>query len=154
MRFYKAPPPQHPIIIFLDNDEGPKKIEGQLQSKSFNSKTSLFPVGLDPKIDVRKAEFIHIIRNLYVVFTPLGAGSCETDIEYFFDNATRLDKHTNGLCFNTVANRDDKKDLSKDVFANHIVKTKKKKINFDGFKPLLDRVVKVIDHYDTIKNNP
>jgi RNA-directed DNA polymerase len=151
MRFFKAPNPQHPVIIFLDNDEGPKGIVKQLQSESFNSKTLLFPAGLDPKTDVRKAEFIHVIRNLYVVFTPLGTADSETDIEYFFDDATRLKHHSNGLCFNTVANRDKNNDLGKEAFANQIVKTQKTHINFDGFKPLLDRVVKVINHYDSIK---
>jgi RNA-directed DNA polymerase len=151
MRFFKAPNPQHPVIIFLDNDEGPEKIEKQLQSKSFNTKTTLFPAGLDPQTDARKTEFIHVLRNLYVVFTPLGTADSETDIEYFFDDATRLKQHSNGLCFNTVANRDKNNDLSKDSFANHIVKAQKKSVNFEGFKPLLDRVVKVINHYDSIK---
>jgi 5S rRNA maturation endonuclease (ribonuclease M5) len=151
MKLYEAPKPQHPVIIFLDNDEGPEKIEKQLQSKSFNTKTTLFPAGLDPKADTRKTEFIHVFRNLYVVFTPLGSADSETDIEYFFDDATRLKQHPNGLCFNTVANRDPENDLSKDAFANHIIKAQKNDVNFDGFKPLLDRVVKVINHYDSIK---
>jgi hypothetical protein len=152
MKLYEAPKPQHPVIIFLDNDEGPKEIVKQLQSKSFNGKISLFPTGLDPKTDARKAEFIHVVRNLYVIFTPLGTTTgCETDIEYFFDDTTRLKKHTNGLTFNTVANRDPKTDLSKDVFANHIVKAQKNNINFDGFKPMLERIVKVINHFDSIK---
>jgi hypothetical protein len=154
MSFYNAPKPQQPAILFLDNDVGPKNIVNLLQSKTFNTQISLFPTGLDPKLDVRKAEFIHVIRNLYVIFTPLGAADGETDIEYFFHDTTRLMKHTTGHCFNTVKNRNPKTDLGKDAFANHIVKAQKKKIDFNGFKPLLARVVKVIDHYDSIKNNP
>jgi len=153
MSFYKAPKSQHPVIIFLDNDKGPNEIVKQLQSKSFNSKTYLFPENLDPKIDVRQAEFIHVIRNLYVVFTPLGTAGCETDIEYFFDDITRLKKHSNGLFFNTIKNRNPHKDLSKDAFANYIIKANKKNIKFDRLKPLLDRIVRVVQHYDLIKDD-
>jgi hypothetical protein len=82
--------------------------------------------------------------------TPKGINNCDTDIEYFFSDADRLRQYSK-KCFNTVSKRDSEKDLSKDVFANHIVKAQKKDIKFDGFKPLLDRVVKVIEHYDSIK---
>ncbi len=149
-KLFEAHKPQHPVIIFLDNDEGPKQIENLLQSKSFHKKTTLFPNGLDPKTDVRKTDFLHVIQNLYVIFTPLGNTGEETDIEYFFDNTTRMKPHTNGKYFNTVQNRNTKTDLSKDAFATHIIKFQKKAVNFNGLKPLLDRIVKAIEHYDTI----
>ncbi|WP_201775691.1 hypothetical protein [Photobacterium angustum] len=60
-------------------------------------------------------------------------------------------KHSNGKCFNTVRNRNDNKDLSKDAFATHIVKENKKNIDFTGFKPLLNSIVEVINHYESIK---
>lgn len=148
---FKAPPPQHPVIIFLDNDKGPEKIKQLLQGKTFNEKISLFPKGLDPKTDVRKANFIHVIKNLYVVFTPLKNTGEDTDIEYFFDSKTRLIPHPNGKFFNTIENRNSTTDLSKEAFATHIIKSKKKNINFNGLKPLLDRIVEVIEHYNTIK---
>jgi 5S rRNA maturation endonuclease (ribonuclease M5) len=148
---FKASKPQHPVIIFLDNDEGPKQIENLLQSKSFHKKTTLFPNGLDPKTDIRKTNFLHVIQNLYVIFTPLGKAGEETDIEYFFDDKTRLMQHSNGKCFNTVQKRDSKTDLSKDAFATHIVKKQKKMFDFKGLKPLLDPIVKAIEHYDSIK---
>lgn len=111
----------------------------------------MVPNTLDPKKDVRKAEFIHVIDNLYVVFTPRGAQDEDTDIEYFFGDDARLRKHTNGMFFNTVQNRDPLKDLSKEVFATQIIKAQKKHINFNGLIPLLDRIVNVINHYDSVK---
>ena len=60
-------------------------------------------------------------------------------------------QHSNGKCFNTVQNRDPKADLSKDAFATHIVKTQKSDIDFKGLKPLLNRIVMAIKHYDTVK---
>ena len=121
-----------------------------MKLKNFQKKIELFPSTLDKKEDIRKSEFIHVIKNLYVVFTPLAKDGGETDIEYFFDDKTRLMKHSNGKCFNTVKSRDSKSDLSKDAFAKHIVKENKTKIDFNGLKPLLDSIVKVINHYDSL----
>lgn len=151
MKRYEAVKPQHPVIIFLDNDTGPDKIVNLLKEKKFQKTIELTPPILNKKDDLRKSEFIHVINNLYVVFTPLSPGGGKTDIEFFFDDKTRLLKHPNGRCFNTVQNRDSKTDLSKDAFATHIIKENKKKIDFNGLKPLLNSIVKVIKHYDTIK---
>lgn len=150
-RLYRACKPKNPVIVFLDNDDGTQQIENLLKSKSFQKKITVFPAGLDPMNDIRKAEFLHITQNLYVVFTPLGKAGEKTDIEYFFDNKTRMMQHSNGKFFNTVKKRDAKKDLSKDAFATYIVKENKKSIDFKGLKPLLDSIVKVIKHYDSIK---
>ncbi|MGO3344463.1 MAG: retron Ec67 family RNA-directed DNA polymerase/endonuclease [Marinomonas sp.] len=141
---YKSVTPKNPVIIFLDNDKGPKdaKIFSLLSGDKFNDKVSLFPIGLDPKKDIRKAEFIHVTKNLYVVFTPLGVDEKDTDIEYFFDEKARLMEHS-GKSFNAG--------LSKEAFATHIIKAQKKSVNFNGLKPLLDSIVSVIKHYDTIK---
>lgn len=148
---YKAGKPENPVIVFLDNDDGTQQIENLLKSKNFDKKITLFPSGLNPKTDVRKTEFIHIVNNLYVVFTPIGNAGEKTDIEYFFDNKTRMIPHSNGKFFNTVKKRDPKKDLSKEAFATHIVKEQKKAVDFNGLRPMLDSIVKVTKHYDSIK---
>lgn len=146
--FYKAPNPQHPVIVILDNDKGPN---GLLHYVAAISSAKIYPSTLDIKTEFRKSEFIHVVNNLYIVLTPLSTTGEQTDIESLFDDATRL-KQYNGKCFNTVANRDEKTDLSKDSFANHIIKAQKSSINFDDFKPLLNRVVDAITHYDSIKH--
>jgi RNA-directed DNA polymerase len=145
--FYKAPKPKHPVIIFLDNDKGPGGLLSYLSSNNLGTE---YPASTSKTKDFRQAEYVHVFHNLYLVLTPLEKSGQFTDIEYFFDDATRLKVH-NKKCFNTVSKRDDKKDLSKNDFAEHIVKAQKKSINFDGLKPLLDRMVKAIEHYDTIK---
>ena len=150
---YKIITPKNPVIIFLDNDDGPKEVGlfSLLSGKKFVKKISLFPEKISPKIDdIRKAQFIHVTQNLYVIFTPLDSSGNDTDIEYFFDDKTRLMKHS-GKCFNTVTNRNGATDLSKDAFATHIVKANKTSIDFNSLKPLLDSIVSVIKHYDSIK---
>ncbi|ANQ17082.1 retron Ec67 family RNA-directed DNA polymerase/endonuclease [Vibrio natriegens] len=152
MRLYDKVKPKHPVIVFLDNDEGPKQIVNLLKQKSFQDKIELIPSSMNKMDDIRSSEFIHVVKNLYVIFTPLTEDGKETDIEYFFDEKTRLFKHPkNGKCFNTISKRNSKKDLSKEAFATHVIKEKKKDVNFNGLKPLLDSIVKVINHYDSIK---
>jgi RNA-directed DNA polymerase len=107
----------------------------------------IYPAGVTV---IRSSEFVHIFHNLYLVLTPQLPGFNETDIEHFFTDKDRL-KTYKGLCFNTVSDRDPEKDLSKDAFSIHIVQAKKNEIDFDGFKSLLDRIVKVIKNYKSIK---
>ena len=145
-RYYKAPKPQQPVIVVLDNDSGSSSIMSKL--KTLDSITT-HPAALK-KEDYAKADFFHVMHNLYIVLTPLNAKNEPTDIESLFDDATRL-KQYNGKCFNTLDKRDDKVDLSKESFANKIIKGQKNAINFDTLKPLLDRVVAAISHYDAIK---
>lgn len=144
--FYKSPIPQQPVIIVLDNDSGFTNIAAKL--KKIDS-TTIFPNTLK-KIDFKKADFIHVMHNLYVVLTPLNLNGEPTDIESLFDDATRLKQHK-GKCFNTADKRDEKNDLSKDAFAKHIINAQKKTLNFNRLKPLLDRIVMAITHYDSIK---
>lgn len=150
MKLYENVKPKNPVIIFLDNDTGPNNIVCLLQSKNFKDKINLFPSSLDKSNEIRKSEFIHVIKNLYVIFTPRGIKDEDTDIEHFFDRKTRMMKHVNGKCFNTIEKRDTKSDLSKDAFATYIIKERKKEIDFRSLKPLLDPIVKVIRHYESL----
>lgn len=147
LKQFAAPRPVNPVIIIVDNDKGPKDL---LNYVAKITDASIYPTSLKLETAIRRADFVHIFHNLYLVTTQLGDNDCQTDIEYLFKDIDRLRKY-NGKYFNTVVNRDDDKDLSKDAFAQYIVKAQKKDVDFDGFKPLLNRVVQVIAHYDTIK---
>lgn len=146
--FYNAPNPTHPVIVVLDNDKGlnDSGIEGLL--KRIKQKV-IYPKTLKDD-EYRKSEFIHVMHNLYLVLTPLGNKDNQTDIEYFFGDDARKYIYKN-KCFNSVDKRNEKTDLSKDAFANHIVKGKKNEINFNGLKPLLSRVNQAIEHFNLIK---
>lgn len=146
---YQAPKPDNPVIIIVDNDKGPQDA-GLLSYVSSIDSATIYPTDLELKKDIRKSNFIHIFHNLYLVLTPLGYSDCQTDIEYFFKDKDRLRTY-NGKCFNTVKERNSDTDLSKDAFANHIVKAQKREVDFTGLKPLLERVVQVIKHYDTLR---
>ncbi len=149
--FYNAPTPQHPVIILLDNDAGfsgksDKGIEGKL--KKISSATA-HPLTLK-KDSFRKADFIHVMHNLYIVLTPLVAKK-QTAIEDLFDSKTRKIV-VSGKTFNPDdKKRNNDKEYSKEVFAQKVVQSQKKSIDFNGLKPLLDRIVAAITHFDSIK---
>ncbi|MBR2514096.1 MAG: hypothetical protein IKE45_08735 [Halomonas sp.] len=147
--FYKAPKPQHPVLIILDNDSGfYKEIENKLKKMEM---PTIYPISLK-KHDFRKADFIHVMHNLYIVLTPLSAAGKDTEIEDLFDTATR-GVVVSGKTFNPKDGRDNVKEYGKEVFAKKVIQDQRNKINFDGLKPLLDRMVRAIEHYDSIKNS-
>lgn len=149
---FKAPRPQHPVIIVLDNDYGfsgkkEKGIEAQLNKIS---SVRIYPSTL-AKGAYREAEFIHVVHNLYIVLTPLDSSKNQTNIEDLFEAATRKTKVSN-KSFNPEKDFDKSKEYGKVIFANKVIKEQKNSIVFDGFKPLLERMVKAIKHYDSIKH--
>lgn len=143
---YHSEKPKNPVIILVDNDSGPNNLITHIL-KYESAKIS--PSNLDLKKEIRKADFIHVCSNLYLVLTCLFLGSSSSDIEMLFQDSDRLRVYK-GKCFNTLDKRDSSKDLSKEAFATHIVAAQKNTVNFDGFKGLLDRVNNVINHYESI----
>jgi retron-type reverse transcriptase len=144
--FYKAPTPTNPVIIIVDNDSGFNAIDARL--KNIDS-AQAYPTTLS-KQDFRKSEFVHVIHNLYVVIVPLSAGATEAAIEDLFDVST-LSKKVSGKSFNPKNENDNATQYGKEVFASKVVKAEKNSINFDGFRPLLESIVKCMNHYDSIK---
>jgi retron-type reverse transcriptase len=144
-KFYKAPKPIHPVIIILDNDSGFNGIASKIEK---TDSTVAYPLSKG-KPDFRKADFIHVMHNLYLVLTPLSNGG-ETAIEDLFDDATRQIK-VGKKSFNPKKDFDKDKEYSKEIFANKVIRAQKDTIDFSGLKPLLDRIVKAIEHYDSIK---
>lgn len=142
--FYKAQPPKSPVVIIADNDSGFKAIS--LQLNKIASATS-YPNTL-AKNDFRESDFIHVIHNLYIVLTPLNAGQ-ETAIEDLFDASTRKIL-ISGKSFNPKNNCDTATEYGKEIFAKKVIQSQKSSINFDGLKPLLDRITKAINHYSSI----
>jgi len=146
-KYYKAPKPQHPVIIVLDNDDG---FSGFPKDLSKIDTVTSYPNTLK-KDNYTEAEFIHVIHNLYIVMTPLNSGK-ESCIEDLFDIKTRNIKVSNKTFNPDDKTRDKDKEYSKEVFAQKVIKAQKENINFGGLKPLLDRVVAAMTHYDSVKN--
>ncbi|SDL20560.1 retron Ec67 family RNA-directed DNA polymerase/endonuclease [Pseudomonas indica] len=144
--FYMAPKPANPVIVILDNDTGFNSIEVLLKSKITNA--AVYPAGLGIA-GCRNSDFIHVLHNLYLVLTPLGTAK-STAIEDLFSRST-LKEIVSGKTFNPSNKMDPAKEYGKEVFAKKVVLAKKGNIDFVGFRPILDRIVQCIDHYNSIK---
>ncbi len=135
---YKHRPMEHPVIILFDNDSGlPKKALTQIKEQF--------------AVDITHAStqpFYHLTDNLYLVKTPEKTGkdpaSC---IEDLFDDAAKALEHEGKVLHVEKEGLDKSKHLDKMQFAHKIVALNASTITWDGFAPLLDRIVAVLDHY-------
>lgn len=146
-KFYNAPPPSNPVIIILDNDSGFTEIAKLLKSKM--KQAIIYPKTTKTE-EFRSADFIHITKNLYAVLTPIRKTEDQTAIEDLFEKST-LDEIVGGKKFNPSSKADNTIEYGKEIFAKKVILAKKGTIVFSGFKPLLNRIVQCIEHYDSIK---
>ena len=132
---FGAPGQEHPVIVVYDNDSGAKSIRSAVKEASGRS-----PEG----------EYSQVIRNLYVVPTPLPNNAEESKIEDFFDDATK-NTVIAGKTFNENNKFETGTQYGKKVFAHRVVKSKAGSINFDGFRPLLEVLSSVIAAHSAVR---
>jgi RNA-directed DNA polymerase len=134
---FKCKPMRYPVILVLDNDDGLSGVAGIIKQN----------FGIE--ITIKSTDdFYHIVHNLYLVKTPEHSGaSC---IEDLFPIAL-LSKELNGKKFNPSNKKiDPQNEYSKEVFAKSVVKPHAAAIDFSGFAPLLERIVKVLQHHKSV----
>jgi len=144
---YKHKPMNFPVIIFLDNDSGLKKFASTVEEVTKNIKAV-------PKVSFSidsEDNFYHIMDNLYVVKTP----GKDSYIEKFYDEEIikmKIDGKT--FCPDNKNEKaegtggfDNKKHYGKTKFAKEVIQAQANKIDFSGFKPLLERIGQVIQDY-------
>lgn len=125
----KAPRTPHNTILLTDNDSGvmgKKKLFAKVASETGSPCD-----GMKPSYE--------IVPGLHLVPVPKAKVTDEVSIESLFDPAL-LQKKVKGKSFNYLTKADPKTEYDKAYFADKIVKPGYKKINFDGFKPLLNAV--------------
>ncbi len=123
-----------PVIILVDNDAGADPV-----LKKASKLTGRNVDGGD--------DFYHLSENLYLVVLSKGAGAADVKIEDFFEKSV-TDTVIKGKTFNPDEKTFDRaKHYGKQVFAEEVVKANQKSINFDGFKPILNRLgAAIADH--------
>ncbi|MDR7122241.1 retron Ec67 family RNA-directed DNA polymerase/endonuclease [Rheinheimera soli] len=127
-----------PVIIILDNDDGPKEIVSMLKEKKFSNCP-------DVPDTIRSSNYIHIFDNLYIIFIPK-IDKKNTELEDFFDHKT-LSITIGGKSFNRNNETDSKTEYGKHVFSQKIVMERRNTISFDNFKPILDTIVTIIEKH-------
>ncbi|MGH2341070.1 hypothetical protein ACRC7T_06250 [Segnochrobactraceae bacterium EtOH-i3] len=130
----------NPLIIIVDNDQGSKAVFAAISKKTGAQITG-------------KEIYYHVTKNIYVIPTPLPPGSSSSMIEDMFDKKVLAEK-LNGKTFNPDDKTlDTKKNYSKALFAEHVVKKNASSIDFSGFKPIIDSIDEIINKYNPINLN-
>lgn len=122
---------QKPVIVLVDNDSGADKVFVAVKDL-----TKVAPT--------RMESFIHVTSNLYVVATPRENAVKESEMEDFFDTATKS-MIIDGKGFDPKKGMNPDTHYGKNVFAHKVVVAQAEKIDFKGFLPILDNLVAVID---------
>ena len=107
------------MVILYDNDSGRKPIHEEIRRASHSTPDYSTP-------------FLHVIKNLYAVPTPLVKGEKESSIEDFFDADTRA-LVLGGKTFNSKGPFDKEKHYGKKIFAHQVVRRRAESIDFGGF---------------------
>ncbi len=127
--------PQHPTILVVDNDSGPEQLFKHLSNL------------LKKKVDGGD-RFYFVYENLYVVPVPK-IGGAFTPMENLFEpNVLQMKLNGRELDL-TNKELDGKKFYSKNEFSLRVIQENQVRINFVGFKPLLDAIVAVQRDYAT-----
>jgi RNA-directed DNA polymerase len=130
---FTGPGLTEPVVILYDNDTGAKSIRNAIKNVS-----KIMPTEVGP--------FVHVIKNLYSVPTPLGAAGAPSKIEDFFD-ATITATVIDGKTFNHGKGFDADRHFSKKVFAHKVIRPKADTIDFTGFRPLLTNLTAAINKH-------
>ena len=144
--FYKASKSVNPVIIVLDNDSGLDPITKALAKVLTSTVYPIQKTTKNIKTNIKTADFIHVCHNLYLLITPLEKGN-DTMIENLFEPKLWKTKIKTREFDPTEKLTPKEKYYGKNIFATEVVSPNKSKINFDGFKPLFDRMEKILKHY-------
>lgn len=133
LKKYSSPSLTNPVIILVDNDEGPRKINNLIKS-TYNIETQ-------PGIPYL------VNNNLVYARTPTLGNVKDTMVEDFFSEGIRKLK-VRGKTFSPNNEEETIAHYGKKIFAEEIISKKRKVLDFTSFKPILDLLVEAISIYE------
>jgi RNA-directed DNA polymerase len=133
---FKAPGLDQPFIVLVDNDKGADDVYNAAKRVA-------------KKVISKAAPFSHVFANLYLVITPLSPGAQQSEIEDSFDDTIK-NLTLGGKKFSSASKPDPTKHFGKAILAQY-VRENAARIDFVGFKGLLDRITAAIEDYDNKK---
>jgi len=123
---FSGPGLAQPVIVIYDNDE-----EGQKIRKVIRNVSKVNTTGAEP--------FVHVYKNLYVVPIPLQDGVSSSKIEDCFDSRIK-ETVIEGKSFHEGNSSDIHNHYGKKVFAHKVIRPNADKVDFSGFRPLLQNI--------------
>jgi hypothetical protein len=131
---FHAPSQAGPVVVLYDNDSGAKTIRNVIKEASKHTVK-----GTEP--------FVHVVRNMYAVATPILGKGQESTIEDFFDQKTRNMLVGEKSFHPSQVDFDKEIHYGKKVFAHRVVREHAHSIDFTGFRPLLKNLTLTIQAY-------
>lgn len=131
---FKAPGANQPVMVLVDNDAAGREVISAVCNSANVKADYTLP-------------FVHVGRNLYLLWTPLRTQKQESSIEDCFDEQT-LAKRINNKTFNRESIVDSSLHYGKATFAAY-VENAASNIDFSGFATILENISAAIAH----KNN-
>lgn len=135
---FQPPAKQYPFIFLVDNDSGAKE-KGGIFSAVISATKGV------TKVDPTKPH-VHVSANLFVAPTPQLAGGLDSQMEDFFDPATKA-VVINGKSFDSTNEYDTAAHYGKHIFAQKVVLANASTIDFRGFSKILENISAIIDLY-------
>lgn len=135
----------NPVIMVMDNDTGPDELLNYIARECDTCPKSV--------ASIRKMPFVHVMHNLYLILTPLGATGALTSMEDLFDAET-LGKELGGKKFSREKKINNKTEYDKDDFSLKVVRAMARDINFEGFNCIFDAMKMVLEHHKKLTKAP
>lgn len=135
--------PTSPVIVIVDNDDGPRGKGGVFSAVKQVSGVATVDGTL---------KFYRVCSNLYLVPTPLLAGGKHSMIESFLDPAVLATNLAGKVLHLDEKTFDKTKHISKELFVKHVVQKNAATIDFSAYKPLLGAITEAIE--DCAKRKP
>jgi len=132
-------PLAHPVILVVDNDDGASKLFKSLKKNG------------GPEILHTSTElFYRLCKNLYLIKTPeKEVENAKSYIEELFDSKL-LNTKVGGKKFDPNKEHEAEGRYGKLIFAERVIKPNIQNIDFSGFSPLLNRIVAVLEDYQSL----
>ncbi|NVH49493.1 RNA-directed DNA polymerase [Photobacterium damselae subsp. damselae] len=136
---YKCEGQLHPVILLVDCDAAGNGV--------LNKAAAIRDSNRKAKKIEKQRHADYYFENLYIVKIP-AKNKGKTDIENLFPDEV-LNMELNKKKFNPKnKGADSDTEYGKAYFAEYVVRANKNKIDFSGFKPLLDNIQDIITTYD------
>jgi RNA-directed DNA polymerase len=119
---------RHPVIMIVDDDKAGRDVISA--SSCYSS--------------VKSGRPHHLVENLYLITLPNTVRIKNTEMEDYFDSAVLNEKLGVKSFQRKNVKLDLKNEYGKDHFARYVVKAKQDTINFDAFKPLLNKITDIV----------
>jgi RNA-directed DNA polymerase len=137
LKTFHHTPLAHPVIIVVDNDDGAAQV---FKVANQHGALTISYASTEP--------YYHICANLYLVKTPEIGANLKSNIEALFAPEL-LETVIDGKTFDPNKEHGEAGKYGKLVFADKVIKPQADTIDFSRFAQLLDRIVAVINDYET-----